>query len=49
MYFLNEKAVVTVSGDSFGAKNNIRFSYAASEENLNNALDRVENALNNLV
>jgi aspartate aminotransferase len=49
MYFLNEKAVVTVSGDSFGAKNNIRFSYAASEKNLNNALDRVENALNNLV
>ena len=49
MYLLNEKAVVTVSGDSFGAKNNIRFSYAASEENLNNALDRVEDALNNLV
>jgi len=48
MYFLNEKAVVTVSGDSFGAPNNIRFSYAASEEELNNALDRVEDALNSL-
>jgi aspartate aminotransferase len=49
MYFLNEKAVVTVAGDSFGAPNNIRFSYAASEEELNNALDRVEDALQNLV
>ena len=48
MYFLNEKAVVTVAGDSFGAPNNIRFSYAASEEELNNALDRVEAALDNL-
>ena len=49
MFFLNEKAVVTVAGDSFGAPNNIRFSYAASEEELNNALDRVEDALQNLV
>jgi len=49
MYFLNEKAVVTVAGDSFGAPNNIRFSYAASGEELNNALDRVEDALHNLV
>jgi len=49
MYFLNEKAVVTVAGDSFGAPNNIRFSYAASEEELNNALDRVKDALQNLV
>jgi aspartate aminotransferase len=49
MYFLNEKAVVTVAGDSFGAPNNIRFSYAASEEELNKALDRVEEALHNLV
>jgi len=49
MYFLNEKAVVTVAGDSFGAPNNIRFSYAASEEELNKALDRVEDALHNLV
>jgi aspartate aminotransferase len=48
MYFLNQKAVVTVAGDSFGAQNNIRFSYAASEKELNNALDRVEDALNNL-
>jgi aspartate aminotransferase len=49
MYFLEEKAVVTVAGDSFGAPNNIRFSYAASEEELNNALDRVEDALSKLV
>ena len=49
MYFLNDKAVVTVAGDSFGAPNNIRFSYAASEDELNNALDRVEDALHNLV
>ena len=48
IYLLNERAVVTVAGDSFGAPNNIRFSYAASEEELNNALDRVEDALNNL-
>ena len=49
MYFLNTKAVVTVAGDSFGAPNNIRFSYATSEDELNNALDRVEDALHNLV
>ena len=49
MYFLNDQAVVTVAGDSFGAPNNIRFSYAASEDELNNALDRVEDALHNLV
>ena len=49
MYFLNTKAVVTVAGDSFGAPNNIRFSYATSEGELNNALDRVEDALHNLV
>ena len=38
LLLLNEKHIVTVSGDSFGAPNNIRFSYATSEEVINNTL-----------
>ena len=48
MYFLEEKAVVTVAGDSFGAPSNIRLSYAASEQELNNAIDKIEDALKKL-
>jgi aspartate aminotransferase len=49
LYILDEKAVVTVAGDSFGAPGNIRFSYAASESALSEALDRTEDALKKLV
>ncbi|PLX04083.1 MAG: aspartate aminotransferase [Marinilabiliales bacterium] len=45
MYLLHEANVAVVPGDAFGSPNNIRLSYATSEENLNKALDRIENAL----
>ena len=38
LLLLNEKHIVTVSGDSFGSPNNIRFSYATSEEVINKTL-----------
>lgn len=45
--FLLEKAyVATVTGDAFGAPNNIRISYAASEEELKEAFKRIKKALN---
>ena len=34
MYLLEQKAVVTVSGKAFGSDGNVRFSYAASDEDL---------------
>ena len=44
--FLLEKAnVATVTGDAFGAPNNIRLSYAASTENLKEAFKRIKDAL----
>ena len=42
---LNEKHIVTVSGDSFGAPNNIRFSYAISSERINLAIQRMKELL----
>ena len=41
MILLNEKFIVTVAGDSFGAPNNIRFSYATSENTILTMLDRL--------
>jgi len=38
LLLLNEKYIVTVSGEPFGAPNNIRFSYATSEEIINQML-----------
>ena len=44
--FLLEKAnVATVTGEAFGAPNCIRISYAASESQLREAIDRIKNAL----
>ena len=44
--FLLEKAhVATVTGDAFGAPNNIRISYAASESELKEAIKRIKNVL----
>tara|TARA_Y100000816_G_C26104956_1_gene586817 strand:- start:853 stop:2052 length:1200 start_codon:yes stop_codon:yes gene_type:complete len=41
--FLLEKAhVATVTGEAFGAPNNIRISYAASRENIKEAVDRIK-------
>lgn len=48
MYLLNKAHVSVVTGDAFGAPNCIRLSYAASDENLKEALVRIKNALANL-
>ncbi|MES2619188.1 MAG: aminotransferase class I/II-fold pyridoxal phosphate-dependent enzyme, partial [Bacteroidota bacterium] len=45
MYLLNEVFVVTVAGSAFGNDDCIRFSYATSEENLTNAMNRIKTAL----
>jgi len=48
LYLLNEGHVATVDGNSFGNNNYIRLSYAASEENLKEALRRIREALGKL-
>ena len=45
MLLLNEQFIVTVSGDSFGAASNIRFSYATSEDIIQKMLERLESTL----
>lgn len=45
MYLLSEANVATVTGDAFGDPNCIRFSYAASEELLTEALKRIKEVL----
>jgi aspartate aminotransferase len=47
-YLLDEVFVALVSGEPFGAEKCIRFSYAASEENLKKAIERISNALSKL-
>jgi aspartate aminotransferase len=42
---LKEKFIVTVSGDSFGAPSNIRFSYATSEDIIHKMLERLAGVL----
>lgn len=49
LYLLNHGHIATVGGDSFGNNNYIRLSYAASDENLKEALRRMKEALANLV
>lgn len=48
MYLLNEALVALVSGDAFGDSNCIRISYAASEDTLTKALERIKAALEKL-
>ncbi|MDM1047238.1 pyridoxal phosphate-dependent aminotransferase [Sphingobacterium hotanense] len=48
LYLLNYGHVATVGGDSFGNNNYIRLSYAASDENLKEALRRIKEALGKL-
>ena len=48
MYLLKQKAVVTVAGKAFGSDRNVRFSYAASDEDLARAMDLVEETLKEL-
>ena len=42
LLLLEEANVATVTGDAFGAPKNIRISYAASEENLRIAIQRIK-------
>jgi len=49
LYLLNVAHVATVGGDSFGNNNYIRISYAASDENLIEALRRIKEALARLM
>ncbi|MBT5393260.1 MAG: aspartate aminotransferase, partial [Flavobacteriaceae bacterium] len=44
-YLLEEAHVATVTGDAFGSPNNIRISYAASNENIINAVKRIKKAV----
>lgn len=45
MLILEEANVATVTGDAFGTPNCIRISYAASEENLREAIQRIKTLL----
>ena len=45
MYLLEQKSVVTVAGKAFGSDTNVRFSYAASDEDLYQAMDLLEETL----
>lgn len=48
LYILNEALVALVSGDAFGAPNCIRISYAASDDDLKEAIKRIKNVLDKL-
>lgn len=48
LYLLNYGHVATVDGNSFGNDNYIRLSYAASDDNLKEALRRIKEALGKL-
>ncbi|MDA9240913.1 pyridoxal phosphate-dependent aminotransferase [Flavobacteriaceae bacterium] len=47
IYLLEKAHVATVTGEAFGSPNNIRISYAASTENIENAIQRIKNAVEN--
>ncbi|MFO7869189.1 MAG: pyridoxal phosphate-dependent aminotransferase [Bacteroidales bacterium] len=48
MYLLSEGHVASVSGEGFGNSECIRFSFATSDENISNALERIHKAFNSL-
>ncbi len=48
IYLLEEAHVACVAGDAFGAPDNIRLSYATSDENLVEAVKRIKEALEKL-
>ncbi|MBV6645217.1 MAG: pyridoxal phosphate-dependent aminotransferase [Cyclobacteriaceae bacterium] len=48
LYLLEEAHVSLVTGEAFGSPNCVRLSYAASEEELRTAIDRVKKALSKL-
>jgi aspartate aminotransferase len=45
MYILNDAHVALVAGEAFGSPNCVRISYAASEENLIEAVNRIKKSL----
>ncbi len=47
LYLLEEALVATVTGEAFGNPNCIRISYAASQEQIIEAVQRIEDALSN--
>lgn len=47
LYLLEEALVATVTGEAFGNPNCIRISYAASQEQIIEAIQRIKNALSN--
>lgn len=48
MYLLNEAHIAATPGGAFGAPEYIRFSYATSDENIKEAVQRMESALKEL-
>ena len=46
---INQYSIVTVSGESFGSHENIRLSYAASDEILDDALNKIKLFVNHLI
>ena len=48
LYLLETGRIATVPGEAFGSPNNVRISYATSDENLVKAMDRLEEALGGL-
>ena len=46
MFLLQEALVATVTGEAFGNPDCIRISYAASEENIKEAIKRIKDVLN---
>ncbi len=48
MYILNDAYVALVAGEAFGSPNCVRISYAASEENLIEAVKRIKKSLSKL-
>jgi aspartate aminotransferase len=47
-YFLDHHLVAIVPGSAFGMADHVRISYAASDEELAKACDRIENAMRQL-
>jgi len=47
LFLLEEALVATVTGDAFGNPNCIRISYAASQEQIVEAIERIKKALTN--
>ena len=45
LFLLSEAKVATVTGDAFGSSNCIRFSYAASQKEIKEAVKRIKNIL----